>query len=374
MKLPSPTSQILESIENNFSNQYKKIRENIALVAYSIIRGQKVMTREIARHMNEVNGLNFKANDMKVYRLLSSPNFQVDDRLLRGYIRLFFKMIKKSGFDKKEAFFINVDYTTDTDDFLILCASMRFQGQSIPLYFSLRKYPKRAGMHDQKKLEEAFFRALRHLLPKRYQYTIVADRGFGNDRVINLLEELDFKYILRLNANLKFKRTEEQVETNINELPHKNYYIYQAVIVKWSRKITLVKRVQKEDSWILATNHSEESASKIGQNYEGRFSIEKLFKNKKSGGFDLETLKIEKYDRFKRLLFISCIAYSIMIFTGIKANNSSHSLKKKWFPTPKKTVKKTVKKTFSIFTLIRKIINHFNQKALQFIQRILQLE
>jgi hypothetical protein len=50
MKLSSPTSQILKSIENNFSNQYKKIRENIALVAYSIIRGQKVMTREIARY------------------------------------------------------------------------------------------------------------------------------------------------------------------------------------------------------------------------------------------------------------------------------------------------------------------------------------
>lgn len=162
MKLSSPIPDILEAIECNFSNQYKKIRENIALTAYSIIRCQKVNTAEIARHMNEVNGLDFKANDMKVYRLLSSKNFQVDDRLWRGYIRLFFKLINKIGFDKKEPLFINVDYTTDTDDFSILCASMRFQGQSIPLYFSLRKYQKRAGMHDQKKREEAFFRALRH--------------------------------------------------------------------------------------------------------------------------------------------------------------------------------------------------------------------
>jgi hypothetical protein len=311
---------------------------------------------------------------MKVYRLLSSKNFQVDDCLFRLYIRLFFKLIKNSGFDKKEALFINVDYTTDKDDFLILCASMRFQGQSIPLYFRMRKYQKRAGMHDQKKLEEAFFRALRHLLPKGYQYIIVADRGFGNERLINILEELDFKYILRLNVNLKFKQSGEQIEANISERSHKNCYIPHAFIVKWQREITLYKRVQKEDSWILATNQSEELASKIGQGYEGRFSIENMFKNKKSGGFDLEKLKIEKYDRFKRLLFISCIAYSIMIFSGIKVNNHSHSLKKKWFPTPKKTAKKTAKKTFSIFTLIRKIINHFNQKALQFIQRIIQLE
>jgi hypothetical protein len=89
--------------------------------------------------------------------------------------------------DKKEQFFINVDYTTDTNNFLILCASMIFQGQSIPLYFSMRKYPKRAFITDQKKLEEAFFRSLRHLLPKGYQYTIVADRGFGNESIIGLL-------------------------------------------------------------------------------------------------------------------------------------------------------------------------------------------
>jgi len=91
-----------------------------------------------------------------------------------------------------------------------------------------------------------------------------------------------------------------------------------------------------------------------------------MFKNKKSGGFDLEKLQIKKYDRFKRLLFISWIAYSIMIFAGIKINNQSHPIKKKLFPKSKKA--------FSIFTLIRKVIRHFRQKAFQFMQRILQLE
>jgi len=77
--------------------------------------------------------------------------------LTRLYLFIF--QVDQSDFDKKEQLFINVDYTTDTDDFFILGASMRFQGQSIPLYFSMQKYPKRAGRHDQKKWEEAFFRA-----------------------------------------------------------------------------------------------------------------------------------------------------------------------------------------------------------------------
>jgi len=91
-----------------------------------------------------------------------------------------------------------------------------------------------------------------------------------------------------------------------------------------------------------------------------------MFKNQTSGGFDLEKLRINKYDRFKRLLFISCVAYSIMIFAGIKVHNHSHTLKKKLFPKSQTA--------FSIFTLIRKIIRHFSQKALKEIQRILQLE
>ena len=35
-------------------------------------------------------------------------------------------------------------------------------------------------MSSQKKMEEAFLKQLRHLLSRKYKYTIVADRGFGH--------------------------------------------------------------------------------------------------------------------------------------------------------------------------------------------------
>lgn len=99
---------------------------------------------------------------------------------------------------------------------------------------------------------------------------------------------------------MKLILNNELIESNINELPHKNCLISHVFVVKWRREISLCQRVQKEDSWILATNQPADSSAKIGHIYEGRFSIEKMFKNKKSGGFDLEKLRIEKYDRFKR--------------------------------------------------------------------------
>ena len=133
MKITQPTNEFLTTISKYFIKENKKIRENIALSAYAILRSEKINTAEIARYMQEVNNQPFKTNDMRVYRLLQSKNFQVNDRLWRGYLKLLFKLLKEFGLKKGASIAINIDYTTDRDDFLILCAAIQFQGQSIPI-------------------------------------------------------------------------------------------------------------------------------------------------------------------------------------------------------------------------------------------------
>lgn len=326
MKVADRIPKILHSIEGCFSGQYKAVRRNIALSSYAVLRCGKVNTAEIARHMGEVNGLAFKTNDMRFYRFLNSRNFQIDDKMWRGYNRLLFGFLKENGVKKGDQIIINVDYTSDCDDFLILCASVFFCGQSIPVYFSMRNYPKRKGQYNQKKMEVAFFKALRHILPKGYVYTIVADRGFGHERIIHILDSLSFKYVLRLNENLNIKQNGKML--NLKDLPHKNRVMKQVNIVTWDCRPSIVKCVNKEKHWVLATNFEQAALNKVTGIYEGRFSIEKMFKNQKSGGFDIERINIKKYDRFKKFLFICCVSYAIMIFAGLYINNKNHPLKK----------------------------------------------
>ena len=45
-----------------------------------------------------------------------------------------------------------------------------------------------------KKMEIAFIRALRHILSDKYQYILVADRGFGNERFIQYCNRQWFLY------------------------------------------------------------------------------------------------------------------------------------------------------------------------------------
>lgn len=325
MEITENKHKVVKSIESFFPKQHKKIRENIAMSTYSILRSEKVNTAEIARHMGEINGQDFKSNDMRIYRLLQSKNFQVNDSMWRSHIQLLFTLLKEGGLKKGTEISINVDYTTDRDDFLILCAAIVFREESVPVYFSLRKYPKRPGMSDQKKMEAAFFKELRHLLPDSYRYTVIADRGFGNSRIIEILENSKFDYVIRLNDNLGIHYKNKN--TNLSELPHQNIRIKSTFIRSWKRNLSIVKKVKGEAHWILAVSPGIQNSV---QKYETRFSIEKMFKNKKSGGFNLEKVFVNKYDRFKRLLFLSCVAYAILVFTGLFIRNKAHHIKKNY--------------------------------------------
>ena len=76
-------------------------------------------------------------------------------------------MNKENLLKKGDNLQINVDFTSSTDDFLILVASVKFHDRAIPLYFSTRIYAKRKGQYNQIKMKKAFINELRHLLPKK---------------------------------------------------------------------------------------------------------------------------------------------------------------------------------------------------------------
>ena len=117
MKHPNQAQNMIDKRESFFLKEYKVIRRNIALSAYVVMRAEKVNTAEIAGYMGEVNGQNFKANERKIYRLLKSKDFQVSDKLWRGYVRYIFSLLNESGLKKRSSITMNIDFTTDRDDF-----------------------------------------------------------------------------------------------------------------------------------------------------------------------------------------------------------------------------------------------------------------
>lgn len=321
---------MLDFLSGYYSNYKSKFSNNLLTIISSMMCVSTCNTSSIARDLQKKRGHSFKASDMFLYRFLGNPGFQIDDKLWRCHINTIFAHLQqKKNLQKGDRIYINVDFTSDSQDFLILCASIQYDGHALPIYFTMRRYPKEAGTYDHKKMEEAFLKGLKHCLSKHYKYVIIADRGFGNQRFIELCEALDLEYAIRMQPNPKVIKKEDGKEvTDIMDKVATKDGKHTVTIVRWKRDISLYRYSEGDKTWYITSNIKDNTGAQVKKIYEQRFKIEKNFQDLKSSGFDIEKSKIRKYDRFKRMFFMGCMAYSLMVITGKFIEKHRRGLKK----------------------------------------------
>ena len=151
---------------------------------------------------------------------------------------------------------------------------------------------------------------MRHLLSKKYTYTIVADRGFGNDRIAQLCVKNGFNYVLRLCENLNIQKG--GIDLNLQTFAGSNS-LFKAYVPCWKKHMYFEIKTANKSTWFLMKSEEKMHASEI---YEKRFSIEKCFQDMKSSGFNIEKSKIRKYDRFKRMCFLTSLAQLFAVIVG----------------------------------------------------------
>jgi transposase len=209
-----------------------------------------------------------------------------------------------------------VDFTTHENYFLILTASLIIENRAVPLYFTMRNYPKTRGSYDHKRMEMAFLKGLRHILSKKYTYIIVADRGFSNERFMRLCDDNGFDFMIRTTPNLTVKHGQQK---GIMEHICQHDGAYAVEIVSWKKSATLYKTSNNKGSWYLLSSLKEQDGadhSAAQELYENRFKIEKCFQDLKSSGFDIEKTKIRKYSNYKRLLAMVMVAHVLLVMLG----------------------------------------------------------
>ena len=177
----------------------------------------------------------------------------------------------------------------------------------------MRNYPKKQGQYNQKKMEWAFLKGLRQVLSKQYSYVIVADRGFGNDRIFNYCEEIGFEYIIRITPNMNIEMA-DNVDICSKKLVDDG--IYDVRVPKWEKNIRLCRHSKGDKTWYLVSNMKDISEVEMSRTYAERFKIEKCFQDMKSSGFDMESSKIRKYSNYKRMLLICMTAHALMEILG----------------------------------------------------------
>jgi hypothetical protein len=285
-----------------------------------LLNSASVSTTQIAKAIQKVFGIKLETAIRSIERLLKDDVFKFCDRIWRQYINAMLSYCEEAHFlDPNHYLLINVDFTSIEDKIMVLTASITInQKKSIMLYMDTRRYPKKSGKFNQKKMEEAFFNALRHLLPRNWHCVIVADRGFGHLRLIELCEERGFFYALRRTEDLKVIVNKEKL--SLRDIKDKAGD-FKAYVPAWKRDchfFTYSQATKKDgkagnSTWHIISNLGEAMTKSV---YEKRFKIEKLFQDWKSSGFDIEKTKLNGCKEIKRLIFFVGLSHAIASLFG----------------------------------------------------------
>ena len=245
--------------------------------------------------------------------------FLVLPQLTTRYI--WFPIIKKwlrINQTRKKVCYLAIDRTRWQERNLFV-ASLIKNKRAIPLNWMLLDKKGNSNIAEQRRLLKSTLRLL-----KGYQVVVIGDREFGNINLADWLSKRGCQYVLRTKSN-KYVRQEDENYQQLLSLglkPGKSFYLQQVEFTKqsgmtrvniafyWSK---VTKGKSKNEGWYLINNLS--NIKQTIKAYKKRMGIEAMFKDCKSGGYNLERCQ-GKDERLLSLILLIAIAYTCAIKKG----------------------------------------------------------
>lgn len=270
---------------------------------HAIGRALAVATRGDAKHATK-----------QVDRLLSNAGINV--------WTLFSYWVRFVLADRKEAL-VAFDWTDfDADGHAVIAAYLiTSHGRATPLVWKTVRKDTLEGHRNE--YEDEVLGRLVETKPEGVKMTILADRGFGDQKLYESLEKSGLHYIIRFRECIivsdgkeTSKPAAEWVPKNgrIKSLQHAKVTADRAEVPV----VVLTKAKGMKDAWCLASNRKDLSGKEIVKYYGKRFTIEETFRDKKDihFGMGLSATHIGRCDRRDRLLFLMAIAHALMTLLG----------------------------------------------------------
>ena len=193
----------------------------------------------------------------------------------------------------------------------VLMVSVIYNKRALPVFWVLLEKDGSSNLGEQQKVLRPVIRLL-----KKYKLVVIGDREFHSIELANWLQSQNVSFVLRQKQSTTFREKRRsfsplsgipihpgirQFTTNIN-LTQKAGFGRFNLAVYWKRKY---RGKQEDEAWYLLTNLPDlKTAIRI---YSQRFGIEAMFKDCKTGGYNLESSKASP-DRLVRLILLIAIS------------------------------------------------------------------
>lgn len=305
--------QLPELYSKHLKEQFSSPQYLIVLIVINLLQNvQTIVLEEIARRFP--CPIQLRSRIKKLQRFLSLKQFQIKT--------LWFPILKdwvEQEWQSGDSIYLVID-RSQWREINLLMVSLVYKRRAIPIYFVILPKKGNSNLSQQKQVLEPALQLL-----KDYKIIVLGDREFcGVDLAKWLSQEQQAYLSLRLKKN-EYVELEEQIWFQLRDLglvPGMSLY-YQGIKVtktkgfaglnlaaKWCKKYR--DRSQKEP-WFILTNLS--SLSTATDAYSKRMGIEEMFRDFKSGGYNLEATKVTG-ERLIALILLICLSYSLSTFSG----------------------------------------------------------
>ncbi|AOW99468.1 transposase [Moorena producens PAL-8-15-08-1] len=257
--------------------------------------------------------IKFESRRKRIQRFLSLPNLTIEE--------VWFPIVEellKTYFNSETLIYLAID-RTNWGHINLVMVSLIWDKRGFPIYFTLLPKLGSSNLTEQKSV-------LSKVIPifENYKICLLGDREFCSVKLAKYLQDLGVFFCLRLKKNefVEYKK-DNWVELNdLGLVPGVSLFIQGVkvtktrgffkfnVACKWQRKL---KGTSPKEGWFLLTNLSNLKSAVSA--YKKRFDIEEMFRDFKTGGYNLEDTKLEG-ERFISIVLLIAIAYTSATFQG----------------------------------------------------------
>jgi hypothetical protein len=280
-----------------------------------VLRSASLAVCAIGQGLAAARGLNPKHATKQVDRLLSNPKINVDDILacwvpyVIGARTSIVAALDWTDFDADKQATIMLSLITD-------------HGRATPLVWLT--VDKRTLKDNRSLYEHRVLVRLAELLPAETKVCIVADRGFGDQKLYRMLtEELCFDYVIRFRGNIAVTATTGETRTAAAWVRANGgaRVLRGAEVTAERYRVGTVVCVQEPDmqqSWCLAASSSNASAKQLTGYYGRRWGIECALRDTKDlrFGMGMGTMHLKSPERRDRLWLINAFAVVLLTLLG----------------------------------------------------------
>lgn len=218
---------------------------------------------------------------------------------------------------------VALDWTDfEKDDHTTLAAYVvTTHGRATPLAWKTVKKSTLAGRRNDTEYE--LIERLHQSISADVRVTLLADRGFGDQKLYALLSTLGWDYVIRFRGAILVedeagtrKPADEWVpKTGRATMLRQARVTNQRALIP---AVVVVHQAKMKEPWCLATSLSERKASDVVALYGKRFTIEETFRDAKDlrFGMGLSATHIRDAGRRDRLLLLAAIAHALLTLLG----------------------------------------------------------